>query len=568
MDRLDSLLDIIDQGEARYAECFAFGMRSDDGSTEQWTYHELNLRSRIVAWRLRALGLKPGDRLLVWTPSSPAVPALYFGAMRAGLTLVPLDLRMSSGAIERIVARADARHLVVGTGRDTPDPADARLERFPCSVVEELAAAPDAAFPVDWEAQVNAWPRPRNGDIAEIVFTSGTTGEPKGVVLTHANLIGTLDAAHNLLPEQDHRAVSLLPLSHLLEQVATVFYAMSVGAHVLYVRSRNPRVIFEAIRDHRTTTLVLVPQIIDLFWAAIEREVAARGRLTLFNRMRRVARLLPYPARRRIFAQVHRQLGGSLNLIVSAAAFLPPALQQSWEDIGVVVMQGYGATECGVASATHQGDHGLGTVGKTIPPVLVKLADDGEVLVAGPTLFGGYWRDPVTTAESFTADGWYKTGDIGRHDQSGHLILMGRKKDIIVLPSGLNVYPEDIENALRTAGIRDAVVVETRPGRIEAVVLAPGAPVLPQPGERADMSRPPEIGDPVAVRAQIEAAVRTANRTLAVHQRVVAWRLWPDADFPRTHTFKVQRDRVRVWAVIDVPLPVREEHSAATPRVR
>jgi hypothetical protein len=129
------------------------------------------------------------------------------------------------------------------------------------------------------------------------------------------------------------------------------------------------------------------------------------------------------------------------------------------------------------------------------------------------------------------------------------------------------VYPEDIENALRTAGLRDAVVVETRPGRIEAVVLAPGAPVLPQPGERADMSRPPEIGDPVVVRAAIESAVKAANRTLAVHQRVVAWRLWPDADFPRTHTFKVQRDRVRVWAVIDEPLPVREEHSAATRRL-
>ena len=127
MDRLDSLLDIIDQGEARYANCFAFGMRGDDGSTEQWTYRELNRRSRIIAWRLRAIGLGMGDRLLIWTPSSPAVPALYFGAMRAGLVLVPLDLRMSPGAIERIVARADARHLVVGTGRDTPDPADARL---------------------------------------------------------------------------------------------------------------------------------------------------------------------------------------------------------------------------------------------------------------------------------------------------------------------------------------------------------------------------------------------------------------------------------------------------------
>jgi long-chain acyl-CoA synthetase len=564
MNKLDSLLDIIDQGEDRYGDRFAFGMRRDDGSIEQWTYRELNYRSRVIAWRLRRLGLESGNRLLVWAPSSPAIPALYFAAMRAGLVLAPLDLRMSPGSIERIVAKADAGHLVLGTGRDTPDPADAKLEHFPSSVVEKLAADPDSSFPADWEAQVNSWPRPKGSDIAEILFTSGTTGEPKGVVLTHGNLIGTVEVQNTVVPEQEHRAVSLLPLSHLLEQVTLIFYAMTVGAHVMYVRSRNPRVIFETIRDHRTTTLVLVPQVMDLFWAAIEREAAARGRQGLFDRMRPVARRLPYPLRRRMFRSVHSQLGGSLNLILSAAAFLPPSLQQAWEDLGVVVMQGYGATECGVASVTSREDHGLGTVGRTIPPIDVRFADDGEIIVSGPTVFGGYWRDPVTTAASFTPDGDYKTGDIGRHDDSGHLILMGRKRDIIVLPNGLNVYPEDIENALRTAGMRDAVVVETRPGHIEAIVLAPGVPVLPQPHELAEATRAPDLHDPAHVRAVIDAAIKAANQTLAVHSRVAAWRLWPDADFPRTHTFKIQRDRVRTWAAIDEPLPVREEgHSLA-----
>ena len=173
-------------------------------------------------------------------------------------------------------------------------------------------------------------------------------------------------------------------------------------------------------------------------------------------------------------------------------------------------------------------------MGRTIPPVKVKLADDGEILVVGPDAVHRLLARPGDDRHaSFTDDGWYKTGDIGRHDASGHLILMGRKKDIIVLPNGLNVYPEDIENALRTAGIRDAVVMETRPGRIEAVVLAPGAPVLPQPGEPAARPRgPPEIGDPVRVRAEIEAGVRAGNATLAVHQRVVAWRLWPRRRLP------------------------------------
>jgi long-chain acyl-CoA synthetase len=559
VENLGSLLDIIDRSETRYGDRFAYSIRSDDGTTDSWTYREFARRSRLIAWRLRVLGLVAGDRLLVWTPSSPAVPALYFAAMRAGVTIVPLDLRMSPGSIERIVAAADARHLILGSGRDGPDPADARLERFPTTFIEKLAADPDESIPDDWESQVNAWPRPAPTDLAEIVFTSGTTGEPKGVMVSHANLLGTIEVAHNILPEQEHRAVSLLPISHLLEQVCLIFYATSVGAHVLYVRSRNPRILFDAIREHRTTTLVLVPQIVELFYAAIEKEVRQQGRLPAFNRLRRVARNLPYPARRWLFAAVHRELGGSLNLIVSAAAFLPPSVQQAWEDLGVVVMQGYGATECGVTSVTTQRDHGLGTVGRTVPPIQVQLAEDGEILVKGPTLFEGYWRDPGATEAAHTTDGWYKTGDIGRHDSRGHLILMGRKKDIIVLPSGLNVYPEDIENALRTAGIRDAVVVETLPGRIEAVVLAPGAPILPNPTEPADSTKPPELESPAIVRAKIDAAVKMANATLAAHHRVDAWRLWPDADFPRTHTFKIQRDQVRGWAVIDEPLPVREE---------
>jgi long-chain acyl-CoA synthetase len=310
---------------------------------------------------------------------------------------------------------------------------------------------------------------------------------------------------------------------------------------------------------------VLVPQIIELFWAAIEREVAARGKLTSFNRLRRIARGLPYPVRRRLFGPIHRQLGGSLSLIVSAAAFLPPALQQAWEDIGVVVMQGYGATECGPASATSQKDHGLGTVGRTIRPVKVRLADDGEIQVAGPTVFSGYWQEPEATAASFTRDGWYKTGDIGRHDAAGHLILMGRIRDIIVLPNGLNVYPEDVENALRTAGVRDAMVLETRPGRIEAVLLAPGEPALsiaetPAAGAGAAQPR-----DPVKLRAEIDPMIRSANATLAAHERVAAWRLWPDADFPRTHTLKVQRDRVRDWMGVIQPLPTHDPEPPPRP---
>jgi long-chain acyl-CoA synthetase len=315
-----------------------------------------------------------------------------------------------------------------------------------------------------------------------------------------------------------------------------------------------------------------VPQVLDLFWSAIEREVDRSGRRVAFGRLRRIARHLPYRARRVLFRRVHAQLGGSLNLFVCAGAFLRPSLQQSWEDLGVVVMQGYGATESGPASCTTKRDHGLGTVGRTIPGIDVKLAPDGEILMKGPTLFQGYWHDPAATAAALTPDGWYRTGDIGRYDRAGHLILMGRTKDIIVLPNGLNVYPEDIENALRVAGVRDSVVLETQPSRIEAVVLAPGSQGLHQGGDTpaaAESSGPAGAAgaagaapDPSAVRESIAAAVRSANGHLAAHQRVAGWRLWPDADFPRTHTLKVKRDEVRAWAAVEAPLPIRQDVEA------
>jgi long-chain acyl-CoA synthetase len=217
---------------------------------------------------------------------------------------------------------------------------------------------------------------------------------------------------------------------------------------------------------------------------------------------------------------------------VSSGAFLPPALQQAWEDLGVVVIQGYGSSENGFGTCTTPGDHGLGTVGRPVPPVQLRIADDGEVLFRGPTLFKGYWRDPEATTRAIDADGWYHSGDIGHLDPDGRLVLSGRTKDRIVLPNGFKVYPEDIENALRIAGIRDAVVLETDPGRIEAVVLRRGV------GVETD-----EAAKPV-----MDAAIRAANATLGPQQRIAAWRLWPEDDFPRTHTLKVRRDPVRAWA--------------------
>jgi long-chain acyl-CoA synthetase len=550
MRPMETLLDLLDDAVARFGDRPALGIRHDDGTTMTWTYRDLDRNSRAAAFRLRALGVQPGDRLLTWSPSSPELPATYIGAIRAGIVLVPLDLRMSAEAIAGIVKSADPKLLVVGTGRDAPDPAEFGLGGFATSSVEFVGAPPDgdSALPADWADLVAAWPRPKRDDLVELIFTSGTTGTPKGVMLAHDNMVAANRTFHRIVPPMDHRIVSLLPLSHLLEQAAGLFYALTVGASILYVRSRNPRVIFESLREHRVTSMIVVPQVLDLFWSAIEREVDKTGRTAAFARLRSIARRLPMPLRRLIFRRVHAQLGGSFRLFLSAGAFLPPALQQAWEDMGVTVLQGYGATETGTGSCTTLDDHGLGTVGRPPAGIEMRIADDGEVQFRGPSLFKGYWNAPEKTAEAFTDDGWYKTGDVGHLDSAGRLVLSGRKRDMIVLPNGFNVYPEDIENALRVAGLRDSVVLETKPGRIEAIVLAPGTGPIRQAGEELGFDPADPPGE---LRAAVDAFVKAANATLGPNQRINGWRLWPESDFPRTHTLKVKRDLVRAWALQD-----------------
>jgi long-chain acyl-CoA synthetase len=240
-----------------------------------------------------------------------------------------------------------------------------------------------------------------------------------------------------------------------------------------------------------------------------------------------------------------------MRLFVSSGAFLSPSLQQAWEDLGITVIQGYGSSENGFGTCNTLTDHGLGTVGRPIPPIELRIADDGEVLFRGPTLFKGYWDHPEATARAIDDEGWYHTGDIGHLDPAGRLVLSGRTKDRIVLPNGFKVYPEDLENALRNAGIRDSITLETAPGRIEAIILEAGVDGVPRPDAAAGHHQ-----DPAALSARVGAAIREANGVQGPQQRIAGWRLWPEDDFPRTHTLKVKRDLVRDWVAADRDAPV------------
>ena len=554
--QFDSLLGLIDYAATHYpAERVMYGLRLDSGMAMEWTAGEMRRRSLLAAWRLRAAGLAPGDRLLTWSPSTPTLPAVYWGAMRAGIVLVPIDLRMTEPVIRRIAGITEASTIAVDDGHDAPDPADTGLSDLRILKLSGLTADPSDDMPDDWKAQVEAWHPPTRESLFEIHFTSGTTAEPKGVVLTHGNVLETMGMFSRLLRARHLRAVSILPLSHLLEQVSTLFFGTLLGAEVVYVRSRNPRVIFEAMRELRATVMVATPQVLELFMGGIMREVRQKGRGSVVARARSIARRLPYRLRRLMFRSLHSQLGGELGLVVCSGSYLPPELQEAWEDLGIVVMQGYGSTEVGFAVANDEWHHPPGLVGRAHEGVEVRIEPKtNEIQVKGPGVSAGYWRDEENTRASRTEDGWYRMGDTGHFTETGDLRLSGRLRNVIVLPNGLNVFPEDIEAALADHGIAQAVVLETAPGRIEAVVLPPGSVPILRAEQEAANDR--ELDD--ELRDEIDAAVKAANRDLSMHQRIAGWRPWPERDFPRTHTLKIRRNAVREWAGSDAALQVRE----------
>ena len=358
-------------------------------------------------------------------------------------------------------------------------------------------------------------------DLAEVMFTSGTTGDPKGVMLTHRNITANMASVVQVAPgKESDRLMSILPLSHMLEQMGGLLVPMTAGANITYPVARQATVLFRTMKERRVTTMVLVPQLLDLFMKGIEREVRRQGKEALWAKLMKVAALAPFPVRRVLFRQVHKKLGGKLSFVFAGGAPLDPDLGAKWNLLGVDVVQGYGATETSPVITCHsQSKPRYDSPGPPVPGVEVKIADDGEVLVRGENVTQGYWNAPEATAASFQ-DGWYKTGDQGEFDDEGYLHLKGRKKDMIVLGSGLNVYPEDIEAMLvKHDAVEDAAVVglprQSGP-EVHAALLMP------------DAARAPD-------------AVAWANGRLAEHQRVRGFTVWPDEDFPRTHTLKVKK---------------------------
>jgi long-chain acyl-CoA synthetase len=517
---VNTLNEIVDASAARFGTKPAFIIRPGF-RTKVWTYRGLADLVPRVARHLADAGIARGDRVVIWGVNRPEYGIALLATLRIGAVLVPLDVNSLPDFAKKIVERTRATAAIV-SGQTRERASTLGIPLHDMEKLPELAAGRAPLPAADLHPD----------DLAEVVFTSGTTGDPKGAMLTHRNVLSNAEAARQIFPiGPRQRLLSFIPLSHMFEQLAGFWTLLLTGASVVYPTSRQPAVVRRTFKERRVSMILITPAAVRSIVLGIQRQAEAQGKAELFARLRRVARRLPMGLRRLIFTSVHRQFGGRFRYIVSGGAALDPALGEAWRELGVDVLQGYGTTECSPAVAFNRLDRNrLGSVGVPLPGVEVRIAEDGEVLVHGPNVFKGYWENEEATRSVIDAAGWYHTGDLGEIDGDGFLWLRGRKKDMIVLADGLKVYPEDIEDVLAADPRIQAAASPQRPEIATVIGLEP-------PGEAIHVHAVFLLKD----RAVVEAIVRDANTKLSGSQQIRGWTLWPDEDFPTTPTQKVKK---------------------------
>src|ERR1700674_1078102 len=440
---------------------------------EKLTYTELYANALFWGYALSGRGIGPGDSVLLWGPNSAGWIACFWGILLRGAIVVPMDSAASPDFVQRVIRDAGVK-LILRDRQQT-----------------ELSGAPPAKGIDDFGDAVAIPPKVQEperdpGDastrstIAEILYTSGTTGEPRGVVLTHGNFLANLEPLeHGIDPYRKYerwlhplRFVSLVPLSHVFGQFMTLFVPPLLGATVVFERSANPAEVLRTVKRERATALIAVPRMLDALRAGIDGEMEVRGRAPWFQRTFESAKGRKFLRRAWMFRRIHRRFGWKFWAFISGGAALSNDTEDFFKRMGYAVVQGYGMTEtASLISLNHPFRAAQGSIGKVLPGREFRLAEDGEILVRGENVASGYWQKGALRPSE--EQGWLRTGDVGELDTEGNLRFRGRKKNVIVTPAGLNVYPEDLETALRKqAGVRDCVVVPVeRGGNTEACAV-------------------------------------------------------------------------------------------------
>jgi long-chain acyl-CoA synthetase len=484
------------------------------------SYRQVAETAFQFARELQERSVGKGDSVLLWGPNSAEWVAAFFGCALCGVIVVPIDHAGATEFAQRIYRQVNAR-LLLCSREHVQSFNSTSLNSTPTLILEDLQETVSSHSPAPYHAAAIG-----AADTLEVVFTSGTTAEPKGVAISHGNVLGNiapLEAEIQRYLKYERlvhplRFLNLLPLSHVFGQFLGIFLPHLLGGAVIFQDELKPAEVIRTIRRERVSLLVAVPRMLQSLKEKLERDLEDENGLEQFRRRFQDTEGKHFLRRWWIFRRIRWQLGWKFWAFICGGATLDGETEEFWSRLGYPVIQGYGLTEtASIISVNHPFRLGKGSIGKVLAGREVKLAPDGEILVRGCAVALGYWTgrelQPMPGKR-----GWYATGDMGELDAAGNLYFRGRKKDVIVTPAGMNVYPEDLEAAVRRQPeVKDCVVIS-----------------LPRDGN----------AEPCAVvilrdrNADLESVVRRANETLAEYQRMRCWQVWPDEDFPRTSTQK------------------------------
>ena len=490
--------------------------------TVRWSYRDVANTAFQFARDLQARGIRKGDHVLIWGRNSAEWVSVFYGCAVCGVVAVPIDDISTPDFTRKVFQSVDGKLLVCS--REHHDQTIGNNSLLLDDLREALAAHSSDRYDV---ADV------QSGDTLEIVFTSGTTAEPKGVVITHGNVLANIAPLETEIRKylkyerlvHPVRFLNLLPLSHVFGQFLGIFLPQLMGGTVVFQDALKPTEIIGTIRRERVSVLVAVPHVLQSMKEKIERDLAGDGWAEKFQKRFQNAKGKHFLHRWWIFRRIRKQFGWKFWAFICGGAALDSQTEEFWDRLGYAVIQGYGLTETtSLISVNHPFRPGKGSIGKVMAGREVKLASDGEIMVRGGGVTKSYWTgsesQPVTGDE-----GWYATGDIGELDAVGNLHFKGRSKDVIVTPAGMKVYPDDLEAALRRQPeVKDCSVI-----------------ALPVGGN----------AEPCAVlilrdkNRDLGAIMKRVNELLAEYQRIPSWYVWPDEDFPRTSTQKPRKNAIR-----------------------
>ncbi len=538
----------------RYPDRVAFRLKTPEGYRAM-TYGEVFRQSQAVAIGLVRLGYKPGSRVAILSENRPEWVIAYLGIYLAGVVAVPLDPQISAMEWRHLLEDSEAQAafvsgLLLGKLREA-----VQDRRPPLNIVcfDPVGGDRDARTElvglVDWATSSGPQPdlpESRSGDVAVIIYTSGTTGKPKGVMLTQDNIVGEIDAVLTAVrADENDILLCLLPLQHVLASIINVLLPLSLGAQVVFADTLRRTEILEALREAGITILATVPQFFYLFHDRIKDELSKKpllirkffAAMLLVNRF--CLRFLRMNPGKIFFRKIHQSFGSKLRLFVSGGSAFDPKVAQDFHDMGFTILQGYGLTETtGACTVTRLEDNVIGSVGQAVPGVDVTILDPdaagvGEVLIRGRVVMKGYYKSPGGNG-SVAGNEWFHSGDLGRVDARGNLFITGRKKEVIVLANGKNIYPDELEtHYLQSPYIKElAVLGIPEPGgrgtseRLHAVVVP-----------NFDFLREKKIAN---AREILRDEIARMSNQLPQYKRLMSYQIQKDP-LPRTTTRKIKR---------------------------